>query len=142
MMNKADFLARCHYLTEFCLEHGKECFYGWTSEKLFWFIGYNGLAGTLFVNEQDGQVNAVGVAWTDSADKIIERERTGECHFAWKLPPKGDALVIAGVVGDRKSCAELYRKALKKWPFVKRYFTWRQGNLVELPPETLARFAT
>lgn len=132
-------------ITVFCIEHQGRCFPGWSAPKIFKFIAFHLLNHTLFVTRNiEGQITGVSIAWTAHPKEILRRAERGLPQFAWGLPEPGKALFISEVFGCREVCAELWQKALDKWPHVKRAFTYRHSHgaprLVELKMKTLNRF--
>jgi hypothetical protein len=127
-----------HELTEFCLANRGKCFAGWTREKLFFYLGFHRLAGTLFV-VRTGRIEAVGVAFTARPEQILAHT-AGETYFHWRLPEPGNALVIFDVIGRRATVAKLFRMASRKWPAVRRFFTWRREALKEISTRKMEAF--
>ncbi len=130
----------------FCLEHRGRCFAGWSANKIFKYVAFHFLSGTLFLVRDGDQITGVAIGWLGKAAEFLRRDERGIPQFAWGLPEKGNALLIADVFGSRETCGKLWEQALKKWPKINRVFTYRQGgqeqrpHLIEFTPETLKRF--
>lgn len=132
----------------FCLTHKGRCFENWTGHKVFFYLSFHTLAGTIFVLRNSHRtIEAVAVCWLGDAAEFLRREHDGEPQFAWTLPPKGNALMIANVFGVRSACKRLWSMAFKEWPNVKRCFAYRRkaghsgdGVLVEWPLSKVRRF--
>jgi hypothetical protein len=129
----------------FCLERQGRCFKGWSADKIFKFLAWHYLNGSLFMvttNEHEGtRILAVGVAWPMDAAMIRYRDAEGLPLFEWQpCDWDGDALLISTVFGERKYCAVLLKLALNQWPQCKTVFTYRRGVLVELDEGVLGRF--
>lgn len=135
-MNRTQqFLCRVDEVTQFCLASRGPCFNGWTREKVFLYVGFHSLAGTIFViRKSDHSIQSVGFGWPATFQGVAQ-------VFSWKPTAPGHALFIAEVIGDRSSAGRMFRMAMKRWPKVKRFFTYRREHLVEIKPGALMRFA-
>lgn len=132
-INPQSFFAEIHELTEFVKAHRGRAFKGWPDETIFFYIAYHKLAGTLFVFNDKDCISGLGVAW------IAHVENIGQ-PFVWRLPEKGDCMMICELVGTRTAMKTVYQMARSKWQDVKRHFTYRRGELVELTPRVMGRF--
>ena len=117
MSKEKQFIEWLGRVTEFCLSRAGKCFGGWTPEEVFMYLGKNAARGELFV-VGDGDVEAVGIA-----------NRT----------TKG--LFIKQVIGTRKECRVMFQQAMLKWPEVRRFFTYRRGQLREVSFDTMRRMS-
>ena len=147
---------RLHQTAVFCLTHAPKLYVGWTGEKVFKWLAFQLLTGGLVVvGSRD--IEGVLIAWPDSAEEILRRERTGEFHFNWRRPmpmAEADALLIADVIvkssahfGKSEIVSRLVQKATARWPDwkLRRIFTHRSkphgpDTLVELTPRLIKRF--
>jgi len=128
----------------FCLEHKGRCFKDWSGEKIFKYISFHWLNGTLFVarDNDKGYILGVGIAWRVKKDLLVKRENEGLPQFDWsKLDDEGDATLVCDVFGTKKICHQLFDMAMQKWPEARKQplFTYRNGDLTSLP---MARFLT
>jgi hypothetical protein len=132
-------------VARFCIEHQGRCWKGWSANKIFRYLSFHFLAGTLGVTRANNTIVGVGIAWPDSSTEILRRDKDKELQFNWRLPEKGDALMIAEVFGARSVCGKLWIVALSRWPRIQRIFTHRQKRndaepmLVELNIKTVLR---
>jgi len=112
MTKQQQLFSLVHEVTEFCLAHFGRCFTGWSREKIFMHIGNSAMRGEIFVIRKCGEIKAMAV---------IQRTTKG--------------VLIGNVIGTRDSCREIFRRAVKQWPGVTRYFSYRfrhgQPQLVE-----------
>jgi len=135
------FWERVHEVTEFCLGHAGKCFGGWSRTTTFLYVGFHALAGTIFVVREPGSgaIEAVGFAWPFQPG-------TETAEFNWHPVPPGEALMVREVVGTRAACRQMFRQARRRWPFVKRFFAFRQRAarpvLVEYEPTFMERFCS
>jgi hypothetical protein len=135
LKQQADFIRN---VCIFLLTNRGRCFSGWPASKVFKYVAFHALAGTLFVVEDNG-IKAVAIAWLDYADEIKRRERRSEFHFNWALPPGGDAVLVADVVSDKQYLGSLLEKMSKTWPDVAEVFTFRNQRLHCIPRVTWER---
>jgi hypothetical protein len=132
-------------LAIFCLTHGAKLYTGWTGEKLFKYLAFQWFSGNL-VWYRDDEANLAGVfiAWRDSVVKIEPHLGTSEYLFNWgPTDVFGDALTIGDViVKHRDGLTRLLQLASARWPDwkMRRLFTHRRGELVEISPAAARRF--
>jgi hypothetical protein len=128
------YLERVAEVAEFCHAHRGRCFPGWTVEQIIVYVSFHATWGTVFLarDKSTRKVESVAFAWPTADERMV---------FNWRRAIEGDTLLIAEVIGNRKTVKRLFRLALRQWPKVRRFCTWRWGKLVELKRETILRFA-
>lgn len=133
-------------LVLFCLEHGGGLYAGWSVEKLYRYFTFHLFNGQIVWATDGPDIDGVLIAWPDSAEAILRRQRSGEAHFAWRLEPHGyDALMFGDVVvrspRKKKSASRLLQMASARWPDwkMRRLFTHRRGKLHELSPAAVRK---
>jgi hypothetical protein len=131
-------------VTAFMLEHRGRCFAGWTAAKVFRFVAWHILNGTLFVAfSENGTLGLVVIAWPEIADDVTVRARDGAPQFVWdNVPREGDCFLIADVAGNRKLMPDILEQVSGAWPDSprKRLFTYRRSRLKEMDWTTIRRF--
>ncbi len=144
-MNDQQTVNQIKEIVTFCIEHQGRCWRGWSANKIFRYIAFHFLAGTLAAVRANNTIAGVGIAWLGNASEFIRRDVEREPQFDWKLPQKGNALMVAEVFGVRSECKRLWGGCLNRWPHVSRIFTHRQKRneakprLVELHMAQLNR---
>lgn len=133
MTKTQQFWERIHELTDFCLANRRKCFAGWPDATVFFYVAFHVLSGTIFVVKSDGKIKAIGFGWPAEQSQVAR-------SFSWQLPKPGECLVMMEAIGARKHCADMMRRALERWPQVRRFFAWRRGKLVEFRRDTMDRF--
>ena len=137
----AKFFELCHEISEFCHRNrNHSVFTGWTREKLFFYIGFHALAGTLFLRRKCGSIIAVAIGWPVSLDELEKRQKQQKPQFDWLLPKPGDCLLIAQCIGKPSALGECFREAWGKWPGLRWAFAFRHSRLVKFDLVTLNRF--
>lgn len=130
-------------LTVFCIEQRGKCFAEFDAAKLFRYVAFHLLNGTLFVGYENGKVALVVFAWPENSDDLRCRNDTGTPLFVWQQPATdGDAFLIGGVVGNRKFMPEVLKQVNGAWPDSprKKLFTFRRGRFVEISWKAVERF--
>jgi hypothetical protein len=129
----------------FCLTYGGHLYAGWDATKLFKYLSFQWLSGNVVLVHDGAEIAGVFVAWRDFASEIARREHAKEFHFNWRSNIEGgDALLIADVIVNKQgnNLTRLLQLASATWPDwkMRRLFTHRRGELVELAPAVTARF--
>lgn len=129
----------------FCLAHGGHLYAGWNATKLFKYLSFQWLSGNMAVVHEGPDIAGVFIAWRDFVSEIKRRERAKEFHFNWQLATDGgDALMIADVIVKKEgdNLTRLLQLASATWPDwkMRRLFTHRRGELVEISPAAARRF--
>lgn len=138
---------RAKELTEFCLEHGGKAFQGYQIPVLFQYAFFHLSARTAFVVRRNGEISAAMFCWAAPETEIRARAEAGQSTFQWRTSADeaGASLFVAEVVKrsdcNAKTLAKLFRQAMSRWPDwqQKKIFTFRNGFLVELEPDAIAR---
>lgn len=119
----------------FCLERKGRCFADWNGAKVFQYLAWNFLNGTVFVVYEGAKIKALAIAF-----RVMQLEltlRDTECHvFDWKrLHQEGDCTLISHVFGTRSECRTLQNMIIAKWPESKEqpFMTYRLGKLHRIP---------
>lgn len=124
----AEISAEVKAMAIFCLQRQGRCWPGWSAGKVFRYLAFHFLSGTLFV-ARDGRdekdIIGLAVAWLADESEVKAREEERRTQFDWKLPDRGNALVIAEVFGDRKASAVLWQLAKARWPGIRTVFCER-----------------
>lgn len=125
----------------FCLNHrGTLCFRGWSGAKLFKYVAYHALAGSLFVVHVGGEIKLVAFAWLDDAARIRQCSENCRPVFDWCSRPPGDALYVAEVLGERQWMPWLRQsRAWRWWEQAHTVLTYRRNTLTELRKQTVER---
>lgn len=142
--NKAQewLLQRAKEITEFCLAKGGKCFADWPVKTLFAYVFFHLVDHGVFVCRQNGQIVAVMFAWATSVAAITQRHQQGLSPFNWERSRNHeDGGFLAEVIGERSLLPRLLKQVTAKWPDwkEKKIFTYRDGQLVELPKEVIGR---
>lgn len=138
MTKQQQFMSKVTEVTEFCMKQTPYCFGCWPVQTIFIYVGFAALTGCLFVKRNHGKVCAVGFAFPETMQRI----KAG-AKFDWTLPKQADALLIREVIADRETCADFGKVAVRQWPTLKRFFTFRSKpalSLVELSSDVMSRF--
>ena len=88
-------------------------------------------------------MEAVAVGFLARPEQVLAQgdgQDSQRPYFNWKLPERGNALVIFDVIGNRALAGTMLRMALAQWPEVERFFTWRKGRLREIAPRLMQVF--
>ncbi len=139
-MNDQQTVNRIKEIVTFCIEHQGRCWHGWSASKIFKYVAYHFLAGTLFTVRANSTIAGVGIAWLGNASEFIRRDIDKYPPFDWRLPEKGDALMVGELFGSRSSCGQMRDAILDKWPIIKRVFAYRNDTLIEFPLAKITRF--
>lgn len=125
----AEISAEVKALAIFCLQRQGRCWPGWSAGKVFRYLAFHFLSGTIFTADYtdgtDKKLCGLAVAWLADESEVKAREEERRPQFDWKLPKRGDALVIAEVFGDRKASAVLWQLAKARWPGIRTVFCER-----------------
>ncbi len=136
LKSKAAFIKR---IVVFCIENQGRCFHGWDAPKIWKFISWQFLAGNVFLTEKAGKIDGVAIAWLARPEEIIMRETTKQPVFSWNFIVKGNSLYISHLFGSRSSSVDLWKKCVRKWPFIKSVFVHRKDVLKEYPVSKVGR---
>ena len=136
-------IEKARELTEFCLRHGGKCFVAWPTKTLFEYCFFHLVDRTVFTVRDHGQVVACLFGWITSVTAIQEKHAKGQTPFCWqRSKDHEDGAFLAEVISLKKSdLGKLLRQVAARWPLwrTKRIFTYRSGQLVELPRELIRR---
>ena len=135
-------------LAVFCIEQRGKCFAEFNAAKLFRYVAFHLLNGTLFVQrDENGKVQMVLFVWRDDAGEILRRDAANEPQFSWQMPNNdGNAVLIGQVIGNRRWMPQLFSQVMAHWPDSPRLrlFTYRRREnaprLTEITWPTLTRF--
>lgn len=132
-------------LTEFCLERGRRCFANWPTQTLFAYCFFHLVSRGAFFCRQNGKIVAALFAWTMPEALLRTFHAEHKPVFDWRTRPTGpeDAIFLAEVMGDQQFLPVLVRRVSARWPDwdKRKIFTYRHGELVELPAATIKRLA-
>ena len=144
MNNHHKLAAKIKELALFCLTRRGACFKGVDAAKLFRYVAFHLLLGSLFVDRDVNGVKMMVFVWRGWAADIQRRAAEDLPQFEWKLPTnEGDSLFIAEVIGNRRSMAHILKLVKAHWPESPgfRLFTYRRHGLAELSWNTVLRFS-
>lgn len=119
----------------FCLERKGKCYAGWNGAKVFRWLAWHYLNGTLFLVWEGSTLKGLGVAFRVRHSELLQKVQADAYIFDWKaLNEQGDATFICDVFGSRKYCKGLWDKVCTKWPEANAQpvYTYRKGKLHEL----------
>lgn len=115
MIQKTYIADEIRMLSEFCIAHHGRCFEGCSANKIFRYVAYHYLRGTLSAITSGGQLLLVMISWPDKARDIKWRHEHGRPQFDWRgLPSGGDSVYVDLLVGHLHLLAKL-------WPFFRSY---------------------
>lgn len=116
----------------FCLERKGKCWQGWNPAKVFRFLAFCYLCGTVFTIYDGAKIKALAIVF-----RVTDEELKNEGSiFDWcKTHEHGQHTLVCDVFGDKKEMATLYSMACDKWPEMvgNPLFTFRKGVLKQIP---------
>lgn len=132
-------------LTVWLCQHRGRCFKEWLPWKIYRYVAWHLLNGTLFVAYDEDGIAMTFFAWLTDAQDVQARAAADQPQFDWHcLPGSGDSIFIAEVCGKRTFMPEILKQVGGVWPDSprKRLFTYRRGRLVELTWQTIHRLTS
>lgn len=136
------FTERAREIAEFCVRRGGRAFAGWPVPTLFAYALFHVVDRTVFSTREHGTIAGVGFMWGENERDIRSRAAAGQPVFDWTRSVDGaDSLFLAEVVAAGPQLARLARQAKARFPDMekKKIFTFRRGELVRIPIETVEK---